>query len=351
MGIRLLEAGYEVDVVARDWPDDPKTIEFTSPWAGAHHVAYGTGADMRLHELERTTFAAMSDMMRQDPSVPLHFAPQVEYREQPRPTGKDDELSQLGLISRYYPDFRWLEPHELPAGVSYGAAFTHILIETPAYLPYLLRRFKSLGGRTHRCNSLNSLSDALDIHPSLTRAKVVVNCTGLGARTLVPDSAVYATRGQLVIVRAPWVTRGLMRSGPAREGKPATYTYIIPRVESGTVVLGGCAEKNNWDPKPRPELAQDIKTRCLALCPELLPPHKRNGTTDDLTVLENAVGLRPTRHGGIRLELDSLPSRQGGRLPVVHNYGHGGYGYQTSWGSANMAVELVRQALSGKSKL
>lgn len=97
------------------------------PDQGAHHVAYGTGADMRLHELERTTFAAMSDMMRKDPSVPLHFASQVEYREQvrrayclwtpgegadedfhlqPRPTGKDDELSQLGLISRYYPDVR-----------------------------------------------------------------------------------------------------------------------------------------------------------------------------------------------------------------------------------------------------
>jgi len=31
--IRLLEQGYEVDVVARDLPQDPKSIAFTSPWA------------------------------------------------------------------------------------------------------------------------------------------------------------------------------------------------------------------------------------------------------------------------------------------------------------------------------
>lgn len=62
----------------------------------------------------------------------------------------------------------------------------------------------------------------------------------------MPDPAVYPTRGQLVIVRAPWIKQGYMRSGPAREERPATYTYIIPRVESGTVVLGGSAEKNNW---------------------------------------------------------------------------------------------------------
>lgn len=31
--IKLLEAGYAVDVVARDLPGDPLSIEFTSPWA------------------------------------------------------------------------------------------------------------------------------------------------------------------------------------------------------------------------------------------------------------------------------------------------------------------------------
>jgi len=93
-------------------------------------------------------------------------------------------------------------------------------------------------------------------------------------------------------------------------------------------------------------MASQIKERCLALCPELLAPDKRgSGTIDDLDVVEDAVGLRPTREGGIRLELGALEG-EARRVPVVHNYGHGGYGFQSSWGSAEAAVELVEEALS-----
>ncbi|BGP46120.1 hypothetical protein JCM10450v2_001960 [Rhodotorula kratochvilovae] len=316
--IRLLEAGYTVDVVARDLPGDDKTIAFTSPWAGAHHVSVATSADMRLHEFDARTFRVMSSMIEQGHES-LFFCTQKEYRELPRPTGDADR-------------FRWLDSHELPEGIQHGAAFTAILIDTPTYLPSLVTRLTQLGGRLHRIPSLSSLSSALSAHPSLWRVDLLVNCTGLGARTLVPDEKVFPTRGQLVIVRAPWITEGVTRLGP-----DSVYDYLIPRPKSGHVVLGGCAEKNNWDPRPRADMARRIKERCLVLCPELLPPEKRGGTIDDLDVVEDAVGLRPTREGGIRLEIESL---------------NGGYGYQSSWGSAEAAVELVKEALStGKSKL
>jgi len=34
-----------------------------------------------------------------------------------------------------------------------------------------------------------------------------------------------------------------------------------------------------------------------------------------------------------------------GKIPVIHHYGHGGYGYQSSLGSAEMAVELLKTVL------
>lgn len=70
-------------------------------------------------------------------------------------------------------------------------------------------------------------------------------------------------------------------------------------------------------------MARRIKTRCLALCPELLPPLKRdNGSIDDLDVVEEAVGLRPTREGGIRLEIDEAEGPEPGQsLKLVHHYG------------------------------
>lgn len=139
------------------------------------------------------------------------------------------------------PQFRWLEPHELPEGIQHGASFTAILIDTPHYLPWLVKRFTELGGRLHRCGTLNSLCAALAVHPSLSDAQILVNCTGLGAKALVPDDKVFPTRGQLVIVRAPWIKQGMTRLGP-----DGVYDYVIPRPKSGTVVLGGCAERNSW---------------------------------------------------------------------------------------------------------
>ncbi|GAA5978430.1 hypothetical protein JCM5350_001164 [Sporobolomyces pararoseus] len=345
--IRLQEAGYRVSIVARDLPGDRKGIDWASPWAGAHHVSVATGADMRMHRFDARTFQVMSEMIENDPQVPLTFTKQIEYREQPKVEGADGDLSQLDLISRYHPDFRWLDPAELPSDISHGASFTCILIDTPAYLPYLRSRFLSNSGQIHRVSTLPSLASALSADPSLSDASLVVNCTGLGSRTLVNDEKAFPTRGQLVIVRAPWVKHGMTRLGKG------VYDYTIPR-RNGLVVLGGCAEKDNWDPKPREDMSRRIKTRCLALCPELLAPSKReNGTIDDLEVVEEAVGLRPTREGGIRLEVEEVAKEgSGGKIKVVHHYGHGGYGYQSSWGSAEAAVDLVDKALGrSKSKL
>lgn len=57
----------------------------------------------------------------------------------------------------------------------------------------------------------------------------------------------------------------------------------------------------------RPELTERIKRLCVQLHPELLPEDKRAaGRTQDLDVVELACGLRPTRTGGIRLEIDRL---------------------------------------------
>ena len=39
----------------------------------------------------------------------------------------------------------------------------------------------------------------------------------------------------------------------------------------------------------------------------------------------------------------------GRKIPVVHNYGHGGFGYQSSWGTASTATALVRKVLDGSS--
>ena len=57
-------------------------------------------------------------------------------------------------------------------------------------------------------------------------------------------------------------------------------------------------------------------------------------------------GLRPSRHGGARVERESVVV--GGKTrTVIHNYGAGGTGYQGGYGMATDAVEAAESVLQG----
>lgn len=56
----------------------------------------------------------------------------------------------------------------------------------------------------------------------------------------------------------------------------------------------------------------------------------------DDRILRVVAGLRPCRHGGLRLESETVGSKT-----IVHNYGHGGCGITLSMGTAIAAADLV----------
>lgn len=243
-----------------------------------------------------------------------------------------------------------LDPSELPEGVSYGAAFSTIYIDSPNYLDYLFARFKSSGGIYHQA-LLSSLPSVLSLSitsPSgstitLSTAALIINCTGIGAFELLSDKEVFPTRGQTVLVRAPWVKFGITQTGKPGEG---IYTYIIPR-KSGDVIIGGTADAGDWEPNARQETSEMIMRRGIALCPDLLPEDKRaEGTIEDLDVVEYGCGFRPSRHGGPRIEIDKESVVwENKEVKVLHNYGQAGYGYQSSWGCAFEVVDLIKEIL------
>ncbi|KAJ7779074.1 FAD dependent oxidoreductase [Mycena metata] len=350
--IRALEAGFDVTIFAEIFPADKKSIKYTSCWAGADHIS-ATTSNALQHRLERETFTVFSESLKKDPLIPIMMCPHTEYAEALHP---DDDQKRRDYHSKYYPKYRDLEPSELPEGVVRGASFSTFHVDVPRYLPYLMDRFLSLGGRAFRV-TLPSLSVLLseETRPALTafpstsvstpptfEPAVVINCTGIGALSIgdVLDSNIYPTRGEVLIIRAPWVDHG-----STYYYKDGHTSYIIPR-QSGDVVLGGTFQADDWHPNSRPETVKLIKERGLKAYPELLPAHKRDtGGVADLDVVEECVGLRPTRKGGVRLEIEHL-SLANKTIPIVHNYGHGGAGYQSSWGSANLAVELLQSAVN-----
>ncbi|MGW3987172.1 FAD-dependent oxidoreductase [Streptomyces sp. NPDC004830] len=184
------------------------------------------------------------------------------------------------------------------------------LIDMPAHLPWLRGRFTAAGGVVE-ARAVASLGEV--------DAPVVINCTGLGARELVPDPAVRAVRGQLVVVENPGIDTWLVATDAAGE-----HAYMFP--QPGGLVLGGTSEEDAWSTEPDPAAAAAIVRRCAALRPEIAGAR----------VLEHRVGLRPVRDA-VRLDRERLPD---GRV-LVHNYGHGGAGVTVAWGCAREAARLA----------
>jgi D-amino-acid oxidase len=189
------------------------------------------------------------------------------------------------------------------------------LIDMRIHLPWLRERLRAAGG-TVETRTVASLAEAA--------APVVVNCTGLDARTLVPDAAVRPVRGQLVVVADPGRGPGTWLVSTAADG---TMAYVFP--QPGRLVLGGTAEPDRFSAEPDPEVAAAIVRRCAALRPELA----------GAAVLEHRVGLRPVRET-VRLERTALPD---GRV-LVHNAGHGGAGVTLARGCAEEAAALAGAA-------
>ncbi|MGI8900409.1 MAG: FAD-dependent oxidoreductase, partial [Nocardioides sp.] len=87
-------------------------------------------------------------------------------------------------------------PEELPDGFAAGFRTTLPLVDMPLYLDYLTRRLGAAGGQIEY-GDVRSLTELAEQTP------LVANCAGLGARELVPDTALRPVRGQHVVVDNP----------------------------------------------------------------------------------------------------------------------------------------------------
>lgn len=188
------------------------------------------------------------------------------------------------------------------------------LIDMPVHLDWLEGRIRAAGGSVER-RTVSSFDEAA------AEAATVVNCTGLGARELVPDPGMRPVRGQLVLVENPGIEEWFTEADPAS----CATTYFFP--QPGRLVLGGTAGTDDWSTVPDPRTAEEIVARCARVRPEIARAR----------IIGHRVGLRPARDAGVRIEAEPLPG--GGRL--VHNYGHGGAGVTVALGCAEAAARLV----------
>ncbi|KIJ58476.1 hypothetical protein HYDPIDRAFT_178061 [Hydnomerulius pinastri MD-312] len=285
------KGGYRVTVVAETFPTDPRTIRYTSHWAGTHHVNQAFG-DERWKAMDKETF----EVMWRDSESEVGAAARC-FRRHNHTEFHGDGVDPSPWLD-HMPDYQKVPEDNLVPGSTAGYTFTTFTLNTPVYINWLLARFLAGGGTTKRM-SLQHITQVLE-GVDAPNPTVIVVCPGVGARFLgrIEDKNVYPIRGRAILLRM---------EGPSR------------------VQMGH---------------HEEILTRALALSADLAPPNickARKPTTDD---------LRPLI-GGIRLEVKWIDQgvQDKARIPVVYNYGHSGVGFQSSWGSASIALGLLESAL------
>lgn len=340
--IRLLRAGYHVVAVGAHQPGDPLTAIYASTAAGAHHLSFAADDDLRQQALDKRTFDVMwEEEAEEGDASALMKLRQVEFY--------GSEGVKHVKFYESMPDFRVYSQDELKPFAKHSVSFTSLTMDTSPYLAKLVKIFHNLGGSVHRA-TLASLRDALEFTKPQTPL-AIINCTGLGSLKLgdVLDDEMYPIRGQVVILDAPWIKEGRTKQmGDLAGGEGGDRTYIIPR-RSGQVIIGGTREADDWNYDAVPETSLDIKKRALEIYPELVPPHLRvEGRAPvpedlDSIVIREVVGFRPARKSGLRLERGKDLEIDMASIPVFHNIGHSGAGWQASWGCAEEIVKLVDQ--------
>ncbi|KAL1896896.1 D-amino acid oxidase [Ceratocystis pirilliformis] len=317
-----------VTVIARHMPGDFH-INYASPWAGANV----------LPRWERETWPELRRLAVEDLSAGIHLQKARVYRRH-KDLLPESAVTYDALFHRnpwykdLFEDFRSLDSSETPVGYDSGCEFGSVCINAQIYLPWLQGKCLLNGVKFHRRDILH-ISEAASAHDSGRPATIVVNATGLSAKTLggVMDDNMVPARGQIVLV-ANEAARMAVSSGT--EDGPTEVSYVMQRAAGGGTILGGTYDVGNWNEPPDPNIAMRIMKRAVEMEPSLTG----GKGIEALHVIRHGVGLRPVRKGGVRLERETVDV-DGKKLDIIHNYGHGGYGYQTSYGCANRVAELV----------
>jgi D-amino-acid oxidase len=169
-------------------------------------------------------------------------------------------------------------------------------------------------------------------------------CLEIALNDTVPRGSSVRHAGQTVVTDLVEATRTV-----TKQNKDGTWSFIIPRFFNGGTIIGGTKEPGDWATQPDLATREQLIRRGRDLLSSSSPSrilHDHN-----IGVIADVVGRRPTRDGGMRIEIEkgevTLPGKhQPSEASVVHAYGAGGRGYEISWGVADEVVQLAAQLLA-----
>jgi glycine/D-amino acid oxidase-like deaminating enzyme len=372
----LLDRGYSVTIVSKEWASQTSKQRLTSQIAGAlweyppavcgHHTD-----TISLINLKRWCMVsyciwsaivgnpALSDAagVRMKPAdfffthkIAEDAAVQAKVQEM-RSDGVHGLVHDPGLIcvNGINPAYGIVDAFEVLAPV----------IDTDTCMSWLTSLVQKKGADLQT----QTISGDLFAQESELRARfsadAIVNATGLDASDLSSDKTCYPIRGALVRLLNdgtdfPKIEKALIVPAAAGSDQmPSSDSNLDPRSSNEIIflvprndnilVLGGITEPNEWELDL--SLESPVIQRMRSRCESFLPMLKKARLDPEYPL---AQGLRPFRKKNVRVERE-LRKHGDGEVPsrIVHSYGHGGAGWSLSFGCAGDVVTLVEEALQG----
>ena len=228
----LQQMGKEVTIYAKSLP--PET---TSNSAGGLWLPYSLfDPDRETPQFHQQylqsvqfSYAYFQQLAGDDYSV--RWMPSYVITDEP--FSETELLAPKGPFPEVFPELRDLQPSQHRFPYRYVRQFMAMLIEPHPYLRALLRDFRLAGGRM----VLQEFHDTAEI--ATLPQPVVVNCTGLGARTLFSDAELIPIKGQLTYLLPQPEVNYIVLAGDL---------YMFPRRDG--IVLGGTHVRGDWSLEP-----------------------------------------------------------------------------------------------------
>jgi D-amino-acid oxidase len=228
----LQERGCVVSIYAKDLPPHTTSNIAGAQWFPFYAFQRGHQAPdfmPRLVEASRLANARYQVMVGQHYGI--RWLPNYAMRQTPIPNG--GLLSLDSPLRDLMPEMRDLTPAENPFPFPAVRQFQTMMIEPNTYLPAMMEDFRIAGGQIF-VRGFASPADLRDLPQ-----RVVVNCTGLGAKALFGDDELTPVKGQLTVLL------------PQPEIQYCTLPedlYMFPRNDG--ILLGGTHEEGVWSLEP-----------------------------------------------------------------------------------------------------
>jgi glycine/D-amino acid oxidase-like deaminating enzyme len=291
---QLQRRGFEVTIYAMSVPPDTTSnmsLAGFTPASGLVAVDRRTPAwDAQFRQAAEISYRELQLLVGRDYGV--YWIDSYNATDDPNPPpggGGGDTGDLVPDHLRTGRDRELFGPGEHPFPTKYALRSSTLAIEPSVYLDALVRDVLRFGGKIV-IRKFDTPRDLMSLPEP-----VIVNCTGLGSRTLFNDDELVPVKGQLtVLVPQREVTYRASSRGADANAQPGSGVGMAPRADG--LVIGNLMERGNWSLEPNLEVRQRVIEAATRFFDAMQRPREgarltRSGTPRTTPPLESFFGL------------------------------------------------------------